>query len=71
MSNDRAKKAFDKFVDKAHTLADSVKRNIVHEGVIDNETVLKLNDFIIASNEIADLLIELENDNNETDKTLN
>ena len=60
---DKAEKAFNKYVEAASDLAESVKRNIVHEGIIDNETILKLNAFIIASNEIEDLLSVLTDDN--------
>lgn len=68
---DKSKKAIQKYVDTATELAESVKRNIVHEGIIDDETILKLNKFIIAANEIADMLSELTLDENETDKNLN
>lgn len=59
---DKARKAFEKYVEAAELLAESVKRNIVHERVIDDETVVKLNNFIIAANEISALLTALEND---------
>lgn len=68
---DKAQKAFEKYVEAATILAESVKRNIVHEGVIDNETILKLNEFIIASNEIEDLLAVLVDSNNENNGNLN
>jgi hypothetical protein len=71
MAIDKAQKAFQDYVDTASDLAESVKRNIVHEGIIDDETVLKLNAFIIASNAMADLPLNLTEDSNESDETLN
>jgi glycerate-2-kinase len=59
------------YIDAGADLAESVKRNIQHNGIIDNETVLKLNDFIIAFNAVQDLLSETINDTNENDNTLN
>ncbi len=70
-SVDIAKKMFQNYVDKAADLAESVKRNIVHEGVIDDETVVKLNNFIIASNEIADMPLDFTDGENEDNITLN
>ncbi len=55
MDNDNAKKLFQKYVDAATDLAESVKRNITHDGIIDDKTVNKLNDFIIATNELAEM----------------
>lgn len=63
---DKTKKALEKYVTAAANLAESVKRNIVHEGVIDDETVLKLNAFIIAGNEISDMLSQLTDADNES-----
>ena len=72
MEDDIAKRAFQKYVDTATELAESVKRNIVHDGIIDDKTVNKLNDFIIATNELAELpMNELESDMNESDLKLN
>lgn len=59
------------YVQKATNLAESVKRNIVHgkkyngqiTAVIDDETVLKLNEFIISANSIRDLTDELNESN--------
>lgn len=68
---DKTKKAIQKYIDAASDLAESVKRNIVHEGLIDDETVVKLNAFIISSNEIADMLSELTMDDNEKNERLN
>ncbi len=68
---DDQKQLLQKFVDTASDLAESVKRNIQHDGAIDDETVLKLNAFIIASNAIADMIELIELDENETNGTLN
>ncbi len=68
---DKAKKLFQAYVNAASDLAESIKRNIVHEGVVDDETVILLNKFIIASNAIADADMPLElTDDNENDITL-
>ncbi len=67
---DKNKELIQKFADTAHDLAQSVKDNIVHEGVITDETVIKLNNFIIASNAVADML-DLIQDDNESDGNLN
>jgi hypothetical protein len=70
---DKARQAFQNYVNAASDLAEAVKDNIQHEGIVTDETVLKLNAFIIASNEIADLpLHETDgNNDNETDDNLN
>lgn len=68
---DKAKKVFQNYINAASDLAESVKRNIVHDGLIDDKTVNILNDFMIATNEMADLQDELDYDINETDETLN
>jgi hypothetical protein len=57
-----------RYVTAATNLAESVKRNIVHGkkvtgeivAVIDDETVVKLNEFQIVANEIADLTAAIE-----------
>lgn len=67
----KAQQAIKKYVDAATDLAESVKRNIVHEGIIDDETILKLNTFVISANEISDMLGELTDETNETDERLN
>lgn len=41
------------YINAATDLAENVKRNIKKKNVIDNETVLALNNFIIAANSIA------------------
>jgi len=58
----KTKRALQKYVNTASDLAESVKRNIQHEGVIDNKTVLCLNAFIIAANELAYFTNELDNE---------
>lgn len=74
---DKAKELFQAYVTAAEDLAESVKRNIQKDGTIDNKTVLKLNDFIIAQNAIAEAdehelgLNSDANETNETDETLN
>ncbi len=76
MDDKLAKKLFQKYVNTATDLAESVKRNISHDGIIDDKTVLFLNDFIIATNELANmqddaLEYEEENEENERDPKLN
>lgn len=69
---DRTKKAFQKYVNAATDLAESVKRNITKDGCIDDRTVSAVNDLIIATNELANINDELlELDENETDRKLN
>lgn len=71
---DNAKKAFQKYVNSAADLAESVKRNITKDGIIDDKTVNLLNKFIIATNELANLqedMLDLEEDENESDPHLN
>lgn len=68
---DNTRRAFQKFVDAATDLAESVKRDIQHDGTIDDRTVNALNDYIIAMNELADLEENTYNDENETDESLN
>ena len=43
-----------RYVDMANKLAEQVKKNIQKDGCIDDKTVLALNEFIIAANEIED-----------------
>lgn len=68
---EKAKIYLDKYVTAATDLAESVKRNIVHGGQIDDQTVLLLNTFRIVANEIADLKDLLDTDPNEEDTDLN
>ena len=49
-----------RYVNAASDLAESVKRNIQHGGQIDDETVLKLNEFTIAANAIDTTLEEVK-----------
>lgn len=75
---DKAKKLFQNYVNAATDLAESVKRNIVDDGIISDKTVNHLNDFQIATNALANLNdemlgldIEDDNEENETDPGLN
>lgn len=76
---DKARKLLKQYVDAATDLAESVKRNIVKtEGCIDDTTVNKLNDFMIATNELAEfeeaevlLEQEIQDNENENDPQLN
>jgi hypothetical protein len=53
-----------KYATSAAELADSVKNDIVHGRDISDETILKLNRFIIASNDIEDFIKELKTKTN-------
>jgi len=66
---DKAQILLKKYVDSATDLAESVRRNIQHDNKIDNKTVLALNAFIIAANEIDRLPWDFED--NEFDPNLN
>lgn len=68
---DNAKKVIQKYINAAADLAEAVKHDIVHEGVITDDTVNKLNKFYIAANEVSDLLTELELTDNEKNRKLN
>ncbi len=57
------KKQFQKYVDTAAALADAVKRDITKDGIITNRTILVLNEFIIASNDIADVIDSVRDPN--------
>lgn len=59
----KTKQLLMRYVNTASDLAESVKRNIIKNGLIDDKTVLALNEFIIASNAISDLTDELNKDN--------
>lgn len=54
------RRALARYVNAATDLAESVKRNLQHGGSIDNETVLKLNEFRIAANAIDTMLEEVK-----------
>ena len=70
--SDKARQLFQKYVDAAADLAEAVKDNIIHNGLITDKTVVLLNAFIIISNEIADSQVTMElTDENESDTTLN
>lgn len=68
---DITRQALMKYVNSATDLAESVKRNITKSGIIDNKTVLALNEFIIASNAIADLTSQLTMDTKDPNTKLN
>lgn len=70
MGNDKAGKAFIKYVETGMDLAEQLKRDISKDGKISNKTVLKLNDFIVAYNEIADMVSVIA-DNSDPNRTLN
>lgn len=61
MSSRKTAKALARYVNAASDLAEAVKRNIVHGSMIDDKTVVVLNEFIIAANEIKDMTDELNN----------
>jgi hypothetical protein len=68
---DKTRLALKNYADTAADLAENVKRNIAHNGVIDNKTVLALNRFIIATHSVSDLTSQITSDINETDEDLN
>lgn len=45
-------KALIEYVDAASEFVESVKRNLKKDGVIDHKTVLAMNRFVIAANEV-------------------
>jgi hypothetical protein len=59
MSEIKMYQALEMYIEAGADLADSLKRNIQHRvrgvAVIDDETVIKLNNFMKAANNIADL----------------
>ncbi len=63
-----AGKAFIKYVITGTELTDNLKRDIAKDGKLTNKTILKLNEFIIAYNEIADIVSVIA-DNEDKDKT--
>lgn len=69
MNKDKTQLAFQKYVDAATDLAESVKRNIIKDGYVDDKTVNLLNNFFIATNEMANLQDELNDDINESDES--
>lgn len=76
MDNTTAKKLFQEYVNTATDLAESVKRNITKDGIIDDKTVNNLNAFMIATNNLANFQddevgLEMEDDENENDPKLN
>lgn len=57
------KELLQKYVNTATDLAEAVKRDIQKDGRVSQKTVLTLNQFVIAANDLADVRNEL----NETD----
>lgn len=62
---DRTDQALKNYVNTATELAESVKRNVVHDGIVDDETINKLNAFMIACNEVSFLTDELNKETNQ------
>lgn len=62
---DRTDQALKNYVNTATELAESVKRNVVHDGIVDDETINKLNAFMIACNEVSFLIDELNKETNQ------
>ncbi len=57
------KRSLVRYVNAATDLAESVKRNIVKDGTVDDKTILALNEFIIAANAMLDFTEELNKSN--------
>lgn len=68
---DKTKAALIRYVNAATDLAEAVAHNVRHDGIIDNKTILKLNEFITAANAMADLKDMLTDDENESNVKLN
>lgn len=62
---DQTDRALALYVNRASDLAEAVKKDIQKKGYISNKTVLALNAFIIAANNIKDLTDELDKINME------
>lgn len=62
-SSDKLESLLRKYTDAATGLAEAVKRNIKHDSKIDKVTVLALNEFIIAANEVSFFTDKLNNAN--------
>jgi hypothetical protein len=67
MSSRQTDKALNQYVNSASDLAESVKRNLKNNGIIDQKTVLLLNEFITAANEIDSMVQHLNNKVNKFD----
>lgn len=61
-NREHARLLLENFVDRTSDLIEAIKRNINHEGVIDDKTVLALNAAIIAANQFLDVMDYLEQD---------
>lgn len=57
-----SKKDIQNYVDTAASLGEAIKKDIQKGGPVSKNTVLALNDFMIASNLVKDLLIEINKD---------
>lgn len=58
---DSAQLALALYVDKASDLAEAIRHDVQHNnGAISNKTILALNAFVIAANQIKDLTDTLE-----------
>lgn len=53
------RRALARYVNAATDLAESIKKDIQKGGKIDSKTVIRLNEFSIAANEVAYLIQEL------------
>lgn len=60
MSSRQTQRALAKYVDAASEFAEAVKVNIAKGGEINRDTILKLNEFIIAENAVKHLVEELK-----------
>lgn len=60
MNNRQSKRALAEYAESAEELAESVKDDVVHNGVISKDTILRLNNFTIAKNYVKDLIEELK-----------
>lgn len=58
--SDHNKLLLENFVDKTSTLIEAIKRNIANEGVLDDKTVLALNELITAANQMQDIMDYLQ-----------
>ncbi len=72
MSEDKTKKALSEVVNAGLDLAESVKYCIQHnESEINKDTVIALNRFVVAYNELANILVLLTDEENESNIKLN
>lgn len=65
------KKSLDVYMDTAHKLAEQVKSDIQKsDRKLTKKTVLALNNFLIAANELVDFAARIKEDGSETDPNL-